>query len=323
MKLSINGNEAKILMISKRGSIIQNTSTIESDEDFYVVFCYTSPNCSLNEYPTDIQKEAKLYKDLQAQLSNQGLELNGDVVFKEIRALLASKTSSGTYDYFFTPKEFVINASCEWEWVDALKSLMYNHNEILNHLWRKVGSLYESLSNHPTNVSRFMYYARIYEQTFITGKYTPWLENEEYASDIRNVKLGGSPMFSLSDYKYKVEKLHLTVPLVKSDEVLEIKNLKSEILGVIQQHCIGNLEQMSIKLPIKSSMIYSCSYDFTYEYLDIRFSTHPQNYYSFRGLRLKDLKLAVEAKSFGRHFKVNIENKFTVYKNGELLTERG
>jgi hypothetical protein len=328
MKLIINGNEATILVILSRGSEVQNLKTEKSDKDFSVVFVYDTPNMSLNDYPTDIQKGTYYYDELKTQLIEQGHELEGDIVFKELRSLFLSSTSTESYDYFFISDEFVLYQSLEWKFIAAMKPLFYNHNELLNHLWRKVGAFRKAIVKNPRDTSRYIYYARLYQQTFHTGTYTPWIDNEEWASEIRDVKLGGTPLYALDDYKFEVEKLHLNVEYDKdSNEEVKCKIMKFKsnlLLNASPLNPYNRTEYYRFALPINTSLVSSCQYvhDANDEHLLINFSTHPEDTYVFQGIKLDILKEALEAKSFGRYFKQYIENKYTVYKNGELLTKR-
>ena len=336
MKLTINGNKATILAILSRGAEVQNLKTEKSDKDFSVVFVYDTPNMSLNDYPTDIQKGTTYYDELKIQLTEQGYELDGDIVFKELRSLFLSSTSTESYDYFFISTEFVLYQSLEWQFITTMKPLFYNHNELLNHLWRKVEAFRRAIVKNPKDTSRYIYYARLYQQTFNTGKYNPWLDNEEWASEIRDVKLGGTPIYGLDDYKFEVEKLHLNVKYDKdSNEELRCKIMKFKsnlLLNASPLSHYNTSRHFRFDLPINSSLLSSCHY--TYNELDefglpapigdlvINFSTHPEDTYIFQDVKLDTLKEALEASSFGRYFKQHIENKYTVYKNGKLLTER-
>jgi len=79
-------------------------------------------------------------------------------------------------------------------------------------------------------------------------------------------------------------------------------------------------DKNEIDLPVETSLAKSIKYT-TGKELVIRFSTHPEDKYSFSPVPIEEIVNALKG-SFGRYFKQYIENKYTVYKNNILLTRR-
>jgi hypothetical protein len=106
----------------------------------------------------------------------------------------------------------------------------------------------------------------------------------------------------------------IEVYLSTENNKLQVEKFKNSLINYFYNN------KNEIELPVETSLADSIKYTANEE-LIIRFSTHPEDEYSFSPVPIEIIVDALK-NSFGRHFKRYIENKYTVYKNGVLLTRR-